>query len=102
MFRSAVYKAIIFTTALLCLLSFSDVGHLSAEIAKEVTHYMGDDHAVCSRTTLDDHSDLPQREVVFIVPRSRLVVAVQEIFPAYEKATTHHEIRGPPAIASLI
>lgn len=100
-FRSAVYKALVFTTALLCLLSFANAEHFSPQNAKEVTHYTGDDDFICSRTASDDRSDMPQAEVTIALLRSQYAVPSLEVLPALRQSYTLHDIRGPPAAASL-
>lgn len=96
-FRSAVYKAFVFTTAVLCLLSFANAEHLSLQSAKEVTHYTGDDDFICSRTASDDRADMPQGEVAIALLQSQYSVPSLEERPVPQQRYTLHDIRGPPA-----
>lgn len=101
-FRSAVYKALVFTTALLCLLSFANAEHFAPKNAEEITHYSGDDSFICSRTTSDDRSDIPQSEFVIAVLHVPAPAISQSVLPALQQSYTLHDIRGPPVLASLI
>lgn len=101
MSSSMVYKTIAFTTAFFCLLSFAHAENLASLNVEEVAHYSGDGNLICFRTHSDDRSDIPSSEIVIADPRFLLLVAAQDLTPAYQQSTTHHEIRGPPAIVSL-
>lgn len=101
-FRSAAYRIFVLTTALLCLLSFANAEHFSPQNAKEVTHYSGDDDFICSRNASDDRSDMAHGDVVVAVLRPQYVIPSLEVLPALRQSYTLHNIRGPPATASLI
>lgn len=102
MFRTTVTKVIVFTTTLLCLLSFAHVGDLTPQNGKEITYYAGDGDFFCSRTAPEDHSEIPQSEVHIAAPRALPEVVVQVLDSTYQQSKTHNEIRAPPAIVSLI
>ncbi|MDO8908002.1 MAG: hypothetical protein Q7W55_05810 [Pseudohongiella sp.] len=102
MFRASVYKTIVFTTALLCLLSFANAEQFAAQNAKEVTHYSGSEDFIGSRNTTDDSADIPQNELAVTVQYSKSTASFNEVPSAFQQLYTLQDIRGPPATAFLI
>jgi hypothetical protein len=97
-----VYKAAVFSAAVLCFLSFANAQNFAQQNAKEVTHYSGSDDFICPRNTADDLSDLPQVSNVVLAQPSQLMLSSQAVLPALQKCYTLNDIRGPPVIVSLI
>jgi hypothetical protein len=100
-FRASVYKTIVFTTTLLCLLSFGNAEHFAAQSAKEVTQYSGSEDFVGSRNTSDDSADIPHNECTISVRYKKSAASSNDVPSALQQIYTLHDIRGPPAITSL-
>lgn len=102
MLRSAAYKFLVFTTALLCVLSFANAETFAQQNANEVTHYLSDGDFLCSRYATDDRADIPQNDFDLTFLRLHFGKISQQVLPALQQCYTLHDIRGPPAISSLI
>ncbi|HDZ07922.1 hypothetical protein [Pseudohongiella sp.] len=99
---SAVYRAIAFTTALLCVVSFANAESVSPQPSKQVTHFFGGDEAICARFELDDVESITYPDVVSVVTPTQFTAVPQQVLPALQQCFTLHDIRGPPATKSLI
>lgn len=99
---STVYRAIAFTTALLCLVSFASAESVSLQPSKEVTHLFGDEPTICARFDFDEFEGINYLEVVSCVTPTQFTAVPRQVLPALQQCFTLHDIRGPPPIKSLI
>ena len=101
MFKTSVYKAIVFATALFSLLSFSNAEQFSLTALEEVTHYAADDDFIGCRSSHDDNTDVPCHSLPDTTPTPDAVPVSTRVVAVESPCYTLHDIRGPPSIAVI-
>ena len=98
---SAVYRAIAFTTALLCVVSFANAESVSPQSSKQVTHLLDGEQAICARFDLDELEGITYLEIVSAAPQAQFSAMLQQVLPALQQCFTLHDIRAPPQRQNL-